>query len=174
MKVGTVPSVLHQCYRHEPPYIHAFSESPAFYSLLPLPHSHFSPSASDNVRQMHSELKVARTTQKQNGLEYVKLASKWRGHTGDHHSWRITERQKWRLSCQKLNAMKISEHHPSLPTVSLNKGISLVLMFVSTAKLYTVKEISPDLIRFKISRERLAPSCTIEDNCFVFYKTVHC
>lgn len=51
---------------------------------------------------------------------------------------RSREKQKWRLSCQRLNAMKMSECGPCLQKVFSNKGIFLILMFVSNAKLYMV------------------------------------
>lgn len=39
---------------------------------------------------MHLEWKVERLgREKQNGLEYVKQASEWRGRAEDHHSWKI-------------------------------------------------------------------------------------
>lgn len=65
--------------------------------------------------------------------------------------------------------MKMSERGPCLQKVFSNKGIFLILMFVSNAKLYMVNEISCNLIRFKI-RERLAPTCSMGDHCSVFCK----
>lgn len=83
---------------------------------------------------------------------------------------RSREKQKRRLSCQRLNAMKMSECGSCLQKVFSNKGIFLILMFVSNAKLYMVTEISCNLIRFKIIRERLAPTCSMGDRCSAFCK----
>ncbi len=85
---------------------------------------------------------------------------------------RSRERQKWRSSCQRLNAMKMSEHCHCLQKVSSNKGIFLVLMLVGNAKLYMVKEISCNLMRFKIIREGLAPTCLMEGSCSVFCREI--
>lgn len=81
--------VWHHRPHHQPPHRHAFSDSSAFYFPSALfPCDQFGQSAFDNVGQMHSELKVGGLGEKQNGLEYVKSASKWRGRTEDHHSWK--------------------------------------------------------------------------------------
>lgn len=50
------------------------------------------------------------------------------------------ERQKWRLSCQRLNVMEMSEWCPCLSKV-FKEGISLIVMLVSDDILYRLKEI---------------------------------
>lgn len=120
MKVGTVPPILHQCSQHEALYIQAFSESLASYSPMPLPLCHFSPSAFDNVRHMHLRVETSKNHAK----------TKWFGIMSNKYpNGEVTldisiilggsrETQKWRLSCQKLNVMEMSEWCPCLPKVS--------------------------------------------------------
>lgn len=80
---------------------------------------------------------------------------------------RLRERKKWRMSCQRLNAMKMSERCPCLLKGRLykQKGIFLIPVFVSDGKLYMAGGITCNLIRCKIIKQRLAPTCSMEDYC---------
>lgn len=108
MEAGTAQTILHRGSQRELPDGWAFSESLAFCSPVPFPLCHFRPSGFDNVRQIYLKVKVVRLAQQQKCFGIC--------HSKEEVTLKTTillerskEKRKWRLSCQRLNAMKMSE-----------------------------------------------------------------
>lgn len=115
---------------------------------------------------MHLELKVGGLGEKQNGLEYVKSASEWRGRTEDHHSWKIRRKAEMGAALSETKCHENVRARSLPPKGLLQQNISLITMFASNAKLFMVEGLSCN--QFKIISEPLAPACSLGDHCSAF------